>query len=171
MIIINWTQEMIDAGIKLWFDGKSAIQVAWELSYRFDCTVTKNAWLGKFNRLVAKGLVLRREDYKPVVRDLKSFPKNSTGKKLRLPKVKLADSVPKENVVKFKPLVRPVSKTGLVTIDRATGCLYAVTATSKGIHLFCNKTKSGQSQYCQEHHDLCHTKSTLPVKKILYFIR
>ena len=171
MILINWTQEMIDAGVKLWFDGKSAMQVAWALSQQFDCKITKNAWLGKFDRLVAKGLVLRRDDYKPVARDLKSSTRNSTGKKLRLPKVKLADGVPNGNVVKFKPVAKPVSKAGLVTIDRATGCLYAVTSTPKGVHLFCNKKKAEESQYCQEHHDLCHVKSTFPFKKILRIVR
>lgn len=169
--VINWSQEIIDAGTRLWLDGKSAAEVAHVLSHQFDCTITKNAWLGKFDRLAKEGFVARRYDYKPVARDLKSSTKNSTGKKLRLPSIKLADSAQKANIFKLVTPPKPVSRSGFVTIDRATGCLYAVTSTPKGVHLFCNKKKAGNSQYCQEHHDMCHVKATFPIKKILRVVR
>lgn len=171
---MQWTQEITDAAVKLWHSGKSAQDVAHEINCQFGCSITKNSWIGKVHRLVALGATSHRADYKPVARDLKLSAKNITGKKLRLPKVKLADRASltsRGNVLNLRSPSKLLRKSRMVTIDKATGCLYAVTSTSKGIHLFCNKTKSGQSQYCQEHHDLCHTKSTLPVKKILYFIR
>ena len=161
---------MVDVGLKLWLEGKTASQVVYELNQRFICHATRSAWLGKLNRLAAQGVMVRRLDSKSKP-PAKPVPTGAKVKKLRLPAVKLAASAAPGNVLKWKQPEKPISKAGLVTIDKATGCLYAITSTSKGIHLFCNKAKALNSNYCQEHHDLCHHKAAFPIKKILRFAR
>lgn len=173
-LTINWTHEMVDVGLKLWHEGKSATEVSSALSHQFQCKISRNSWIGKVHRLVAQGKIVRRGGSNPVVRDSK-LPSGKE-RKVRLPAVKpvvkLEGSPPSStNVLKWKQPEKPISKAGLVTIDRATGCLYAVTNTSKGVHLFCNKATHGESSYCQEHHALCYVKPGNFVKKNWRIVR
>lgn len=177
-----WTQEILNVAAKLWGDGKSALEVAYLLNEEFDCRFTKNAVLGKLSRLMHKGELPRRADYKPLKKQTKSstlstnepeFAKVAPAKPPPA-KAKPAKPAPKAqsrgNVFAFKPISRP-ARDGLVTIDAVTGCLYAVSSTHDEIHLFCNKQKRVNSRYCQEHHDRCHVQAMVPVKKPLRVVR
>lgn len=162
-----WTQEILDVAAKLWSDGKSASEVAYLLNEEYNCKFTRNAVLGKLSRLMYKGELPRRSDYKPMKRQLKS----STTPANEVEPAKIETKVQsRENVFTFKPIPRP-ARGDLVTIDVVTGCLYAVSSTHDEIHLFCNKQKRMNSQYCQEHHDQCYAQAMVPVKKPLRVVR
>jgi hypothetical protein len=165
-----WTQEILDMAAKLWDEGKPASEVAYLLNEMFDCRLTRNAVVGKLNRLMYQGKLPRRKDYKPLKRQI-SPPEAHAGK-VESPD-KAGHKVPNRNhgnIFTFKPIPRP-TRDGLVTIDAVTGCLYAVSSTDHGVHLFCNQKKRTNSKYCQEHHDRCYVQAMPPVKKILRVVR
>ena len=176
-----WSQEVIDTLAKLWSEGNSASQVAYLLNEQFGGRITKNAVIGKIHRLIYQGKLARREDYRPMKKKLPAAPETrppKTVKKVAVAKkaapIRVAPKVASpepNNIFTLKLAPRPVHRGGLVTIDMATGCLYVVTSTPKGVHLFCNKQKRAESQYCQEHHDRCHVKATAPIKKALRVVR
>lgn len=161
-----WTQEIIDMAAKLWDEGKPTLEVANSLNEKFGCRFTRNAVVGKLHRLMHQGKLPRRKDYKPLKRQIprpdppasKAESPAKTGREV--------SNRSHGNVFTFKPIPRP-ARDGLVTIDAVTGCLYAVSSTDHGVHLFCNQKKRINSQYCQEHHDRCYVKAMVPVKKIL----
>jgi len=167
-----WTQEILDVAAKLWSDGKSASEVAHLLNEEYNCRFTRNAVLGKLSRLMYKGDLPRRKDYKPMKRQLKSSttPANEGEPAKAAPAKTEPKAQGHANVFAFKPIPRP-ARNGLVTIDAVTGCLYAVSSTHDEIHLFCNKQKQANSRYCSEHHDRCYVQAMVPIKKSLRVVR
>lgn len=174
-----WTEESTKTLISLWCRGWSATQVATALSRQFQVACTKNAVLGKLNRMIGAGKLTRRADYRPKKKMLKPVEISrvkeiaSEEKKAKKTGINVAPVVVKNaplppvcnNVIVLSR--RGVPRTGEsgVTIDQTTGCLYAINATTKGIHLFCNKPKKDNSAYCDEHHAKCHAPPQ-PIKKL-----
>lgn len=148
------------------------MQVAAEMTRIYQRIFTKNSCLGHINRLASKGLIERRADYKPQKRVYRTG-EGSEKKWRTIPRkpVVVADVLSGQkkvkngsakkrtisNVISFAPrTTTDDSAKNSVPLELASGCMFAVSQTKQGVHLFCNAEKRQGSSYCADHHRLCY---------------
>lgn len=136
---MNWNKEADAELMKLWNEGYSASQIATKLNIG----ATRNAVIGRVQRLKAKGAVLEERTNAPRSRkDLAPTP-------FRKPQSYVEQPRPQP-----KHAQRPLMKT---MADIATGeCRFPITIEEK--HYFCGLPQKDSSSYCDNHHKVITQK-------------
>ncbi len=168
----NWTQESIDKILQMYKHGDSASQIAKALGNG----LTRNAIIGKLNRLRDKGL--RPELALGVI----SFKKAQGQKISQVNATKMALFHPaKAALFQFpKPIPKPKLTQEVVVVKEPTGEHAAVLANlrPRGCRwivedfdssraseaLMCGETQSGKSSYCEHHRRIA--SANLPASRV-----
>jgi GcrA cell cycle regulator len=161
-----WPEEHAQELTRLVASGMVYRLIAESLNEKFGTAHTKNAIVGKVQRLNLTPPA--KEKRPPYVRK----PKRSTANKGHHHTV---DRIVRANgnsnamrVIKTVELeqykLRCVEIECTTTFDDVTGCRYPV---GDGPFLFCNGAKTEGSSYCLNHHILCHDKPRVPIYRFV----
>lgn len=139
-----WTEERTEIAKRLWFSGHSASKIADTLG-----GITRNAVIGKMNRIGAIKLKKERKPYKPKVVKIPAEVREVVELEPRAPRRMPREALPPE----------PPRPDTLVSFDDLTEktCRFIYGDVRDPDHGFCPCERVAGSSYCAGHHGKCFT--------------